>query len=153
MVRRNHQTHDSEEETMTDITDDTEVTPTEDNVPSEAPTAEAKPKQKRDPLLEGVGTPVDLANLLNKPVNEGGRDAKVRPQQIYGYLRNDNAGFREAVNARTHTDSRNILDLAAGLAWWDAKEVRKAERTAKAAAKATADAAKATETPASNDES
>jgi hypothetical protein len=137
MARRDRNTNNPQEDNTMTETDDT-FTVSDAETPAEPSTDGEKAKRKRDALPEGVGTPVDLANLLNKPMDEGGRAANVRPQQIYGYLRNDNAQFRTAVNARTHSDGRNILDLDAGLAWWDAKEQRKAERAAKAQAKADA---------------
>lgn len=112
---------------------------------TEAPAEEAKAKRKRDDLPEGSVTPVGFANYLNSPEGrnlkaEDPKGVGVRPQMIYGYERNNNAGFRDAVGVVQHTDGRKIFSLEAGLAWWDAKEQRKTDRAAKAAEKAAAPA-------------
>jgi hypothetical protein len=39
----------------------------------------------------------------------------------------------------THVDGRQIINIDAGLLWWDEKEARKADRAAEADAQAAAD--------------
>ena len=104
------------------------------------PGAAAPTKRKRDELPAGYVTPVGFANALKT------RDGtEVRPQQIYGYLRNNNANFKTEVGIVEHSDGRPIMVLEQAFAWWDAKEARKEARTLKATEKAAADAAKASE--------
>jgi hypothetical protein len=106
-----------ETEDLTDAPEDTEQEAAEET------------QSKKDPLPEGYLTPVGFTKLLAEPVDEGGRGTEIRPQQVYGYARN-NKQFKEDV-VEEHTDGRVILNVEAALAWWDAKEERKAERAAK----------------------
>ena len=106
-------------ETHADTTDDTEVTEAK---------AEKSPKRQKHELPEGFGTPVDFTKVLLAQ-----RKATVRPQVIFGHAKNSKT-FQEFT--AQHTDGRTILDLAAGLDWWDAKEARNVERAEKAAQKA-----------------
>jgi hypothetical protein len=126
----------------------TDTAPKTDETPTEAAPA-AAPKKTKDPVPEGFITPVEFAKQLGKRL--GGDETTVRPQIIYGYIRN-----AKDFPFKNNTDGRFIVDLAKGNEWVDAKNKRKSDREAKKAAdaaaaaeKAKADAAKA-EAPASN---
>jgi hypothetical protein len=115
MARSNTAAADTSEET-TASTEGTTEAPTE---------AKAEKKTKHD-LPDTHVTPVGFAHLLKSE-----RGVEVRPQVIYGYLKNSK-DF--AQHASIHTDGRNIVAKEGALAWWDAKEARKAEKAATAAA-------------------
>src|SRR5215207_8021068 len=133
MSRRNTSNTQEEEVAVSDDTS-TEETTADAETPTEGG-EESKAKQKRDPLPEGYVTPVGLTNALNERAGvKSGEQGAIRPQMIYGYKKNNNANFREAVGLVTHSDGREILVLAQGLAWWDEKEQRKSARAEKASA-------------------
>jgi len=133
MSRRN-QSNQSEEDTVSnEKTSETEAQEGE-------ATETKKAKQTRHDLPEGYVTPVGLTNALNARLGrKSGEEGAIRPQMIYGYLKNNNANFRESVGLTDHTDGRKILVLSQGLAWWDAKEERKSARATKAQEKAAAE--------------
>jgi hypothetical protein len=119
--------------------------PTTEAPPTEAAateaTAAAAAKKSKDPVPEGFITPVEFAKQLGKRL--GGDETTVRPQIIYGYIRN-----AKDFPFKQNTDGRFIVDLEAGNKWIDAKNARKAEKEAKKAAEAKAAAEKAAATPA-----
>lgn len=97
-----------------------------------------KPKKEKAPLPEGYVTPVSFAKLLGERVGK-----EIRPQVIYGYIRNTKA-FREQA-ASQNVDQAWMINTEAGFAWWDEKEARKAKSAADKEAKAQAAAEKASE--------
>lgn len=117
---------------------------------TEATAVEAPAKNKKDPKPEGYVSPVLFAKLWScvkagvEPNLENYgelEDAKqVRPQIIYGYLRN-NSAFAEAA-VETNTDGHLMVNTQAGLKFLTDWTV---SREAKKAAKAEADVAKAAE--------
>jgi hypothetical protein len=101
----------------------------------EAATAEGeetKSKSKKTPLPDGYQTPVGFTHVLKEQ-----RGVDVRPQVIYGYVRNNKA-FQE-FSGTNEGDGRVILNVERALAWWDEKEAKKAEREQKKAAEAAAE--------------
>jgi hypothetical protein len=86
----------------------------------------AKTKRTYEDLPEGVTTLAKFATVLKSE-----RNVDVRPQVVFGYAKNSNT-----FPSRQHTDGRHIVTISEGLAWWDEKEQRKAEREAKKAAAA-----------------
>jgi hypothetical protein len=120
--------------------------PTTDAAPAaEAPKTEKKVKA---PLPEGFVTPVEYAHRLGERLNQN-RDS-IRPQIIYGYLKNNAAGSKNPFPAKQNSDGAWIVDEKAADAWYDAlqgrktqREATKAEKEAKAAADANAKAATA----------
>ena len=97
---------------------------------TEAPTAEAPAKTKKDPVPDGWETPVNFAKRLT--ANSG---SDVRPQIVYGYIRNSK-GFPSKQN----TDGHYLVNIEEGLKWMEEKAARKAAREAEKAAKAAAPA-------------
>jgi hypothetical protein len=70
--------------------------------------------------------------------NRQGEVAEVAPQMVYSYIKN--ASKEDPFPIETITDSigkeRQVVKLEAGLAWWERKNARAAERKANAAEKA-----------------
>jgi hypothetical protein len=146
------------------VEDDTEVedlldTDSVDEAP--AATEEAAPKEKkakaepkRGDLPAGYVTPIGLTRELNERnlcLDKNG-DVKVgKPQETYSYI--NNAPKEHPFPLVEVEDSvgtkRSVVLLEEGIAWWEAKNARTAERRANAQAKrekkATKDAAKAEE--------
>jgi hypothetical protein len=91
--------------------------------------------QKKHDLPENHVTPVGLAKIISKE-RMGGKE--LRPQMVYGWIKNSKD---LAAKVKKHTDGRNIIHKDDGLAWFDAKEARKAERAAAAEAAATTEEA------------
>lgn len=103
--------------------------------------ATAKPaKQTKDPKPEGFVSPVEFAKQYSAQIGH-----EVRPQMIYGYIKN-NKGFGGDPNiVKVNTDGHQMVNTKAGLAFLadrDAKSV--AAKQAKAAAAAAAPATPAT---------
>ena len=105
----------------------------------------AEAKTKKDAKPEGYVSPVLFAKLWSahkagKPAtleayNDLDEKDQVRPQIMYGYIRN-NTAFKEAA-ASQNTDDHWMINVKAGLAFLDSRDK---ERSAKAAAKAVAEA-------------
>ncbi len=115
---------------------------------NEEPTeAKAAPVSKKDPKPEGYVSPVEFAKLYScakagvEPTLENYAELddsqQVRPQIIYGYLRNNDAFADAAVE--TNTDDHLMVNVSKGLAFLVARDKA---RAVKAEAKE-ADAAKA----------
>jgi len=108
--------------------------------------AEATTKESKiAPKPEGFVSPYRFAELLSEHV---GRD--IRPQTVYAMVRNqpklsDGTPFPVEQN----TDAHYMVNVEAGLAWFD---TRQNERAASKAAKATAAAAADEKTQAQNEE-
>jgi hypothetical protein len=127
---------DTEVEDFTD--DETDEAPAEDG---DGETTESKAKgPKRGELPEGYVTPIGLAKELTKRglhTNREGKQVEVRPQMVYSYKKN--APKDDPFPEETVTDSegteRKALKLAEGIAWWERKNARVAERKANAAEK------------------
>lgn len=127
-----------------------EETPTE----TTETTTESAPKAKKEPargdLPEGYVTPHQLAKVLTERKlhkNREGEDTEVRPQMVYSYMKNASKG--DPFPIETVTDSigkeRQAVKLDEGVAWWERKNARVAERKQNAAAKAEAKAKRAQE--------
>lgn len=101
----------------------------------------AKEKKTKAPLPEGFVTPVEFAHRLGERLNQN-RDS-IRPQIIYGYLKNNAAGSKNPFPSKQNTDGAWMVEEAAANAWYDALQGRKADRDKAKAEKDTADAAKA----------
>ena len=120
----------------------------------EAADGEAKPdakpsKNKRPPVPEGFITPVAFAKELTKHLHESGdldADAEIPPQMVYSYLKSNSKGDNAFPQYPGGEGRKVLLKLDEALAWWDAKNVRVAERKANAANKEAKKAAKADET-------
>jgi len=113
---------------------DSAVSDTQEETLTEAPPTEAKPeKTKKDPVPDGWETPVQFAKRLSAQLG-----TEFRPQMVYGFIKNS----KDFPN-KQNTDGHWIVDIEAALAWFDAKEQRKAERAAKKAEKEAEAAAKA----------
>jgi hypothetical protein len=93
-----------------------------------APAATAAASKKHDLPSDEWVTPVGLAKVISKE-RMGGKE--LRPQMVYGWIKNSKA---LAAFVKKHTDGRNIIRVEDGLAWFDEKEKRKAERAAAAEA-------------------
>jgi hypothetical protein len=115
---------------------ESEVSTTETPAPEAAAAAPVAEKKKKDPVPEGFVTPVEFAKQLGK--RQGGDENTVRPQIIYGYIRN-----AKDFPFQNNSDGRFLVNLEAGNAWIDAKNERKTARDAKKAAEAKAAAEKA----------
>ena len=97
----------------------------------------AKPaKQTKDPKPEGFVSPVEFAKLYSAQI---GRE--VRPQMIYGYIKN-NKGFGGDPNiVQVNTDGHQMVNTKAGLAFLADRDAKaSAAKQAKAAAAAAAPA-------------
>jgi hypothetical protein len=137
-MRRNKMARRNVEEVETVETEEVAVEATE--------SAEEKPKKEkkgpaRGDLPEGYVTPVQLAKELTDKkmhTNRQGEVAEVAPQMVYSYIKN--ASKEDPFPIETITDSigkeRQVVKLEAGLAWWERKNARAAERKANAAEKA-----------------
>jgi len=116
----------------------------------EAVAEEKAPVTKKDPKPEGYVSPVEFAKLWSahkagQPATleayaELDESAQIRPQIIYGYVRN-NTAFAEAC-VETNTDGRLMVNVNTGLEFLTKSS---AAREAKKAAKVESDAAKAAE--------
>jgi hypothetical protein len=117
------------EDVPEDVVDD-ESTPEETEA---APAAEAAPKKPKRPAPpEGFVTPVGFAHKLEELRADKLNDGKIPPQHVYGWLRTNKTFPNEA-----HPETGSpIINLEAGLAWFDELQARKSERAAKKAAKA-----------------
>jgi hypothetical protein len=135
-------------------------TPAETDTVAEGSEGETKqPKAKKEPargeLPDGYVTPVGFAHELTKRLQAQGASNKhgliteanpIPPQQIYSTMRNSTKTpmpFAIANKEQTEggiVDSKGLHRTAGKLdelfAWWDAKDTRKAERSANATAKA-----------------
>jgi hypothetical protein len=153
------------EDTYTEVEsvtpDESEEVDTVAAADGEKPAKEPKPKKEpaRGELPEGYVTPVGLAKVLSQPKDgnvdntdpsnwyhtdkNGGHE--VRPQMVYSYKKN--ASKEDPFPIETVKDSlekeREALKLADGLAWWDRKNERVAQRQANAAEKAAKQAERA----------
>jgi hypothetical protein len=159
MARRDN----TEVEQVETIDDGVETSAVEGTETAEKP-AKAKKEAARGALPEGYVTPVGLATALSQPIDgdkentdssnfrhtDKNGEHTVKPQMVYSYMKN--ASKEHAFPIEVVQDSlghdRQALKLEAGLAWWDAKNSRVAERKANAGAKAEKKAAKAAEAPA-----
>jgi hypothetical protein len=79
-------------------------------------------------LPDGYLTLVGFAKFLAKPKSQGGRYVLVKPQVLYSTAKNT-----KSFPVETHVDGRQIINVEAGLQWWDDKEQRKADRAAEQA--------------------
>jgi hypothetical protein len=130
--------------------------------------AKAAKEPARGDLPEGYVTPVGFAKELSKPKDGNAENTaddnfrhtdkngshEVKPQMVYSYMRNaskENPFPIETVKDSLNHD-RQALKLEAGLAWWDAKNARVAERKANAAAKEQKKAEKASQAGATNED-
>jgi hypothetical protein len=106
-------------------------------------TTESTPKTPaRPPVPEGFVTPVGFAKLLTAHLREREPEHKeIPPQQIYSMIRN--ASKENPFPVYEEGGRKNLIKAQEGLAWWDAKDQRVAERKANAAAKAEKKAAAA----------
>lgn len=124
-----------------------------DVVSESAEAAEAAPKApKKEPargeLPEGYVTPVGFAKILTDRglhTNREGQVAKVEPQMVYSYIRNapKDAPFPVEDKEDSLGKVRQVINIEAGLAWWEQKNARTAERKQHAAEKAAKKAEKA----------
>jgi len=108
---------------------------------TEAPTEEKAAKKVKAPLPDGYVTPVEFAHRLGERLNQN-RES-IRPQIIYGYLKNNAAGSKNPFPSKQNTDGAWIVDEAAANTWYDALQGRKGDREKAKAEKEKADAAKA----------
>jgi hypothetical protein len=101
----------------------------------EAPAAaKAEKVSKKAPKPEGWVSPVEFAKELAKAL---GQD--VRPQVIYGYIKNNKGFGQDPAITSSNTDGHVMVNLQAGLAYLlDAKAKRAEAKSAKAAAAAAA---------------
>ena len=98
----------------------------------------AEAKTKKDAKPEGYVSPVLFAKLWSahragKPAtleayNDLDESEQVRPQIMYGYIRNNKA-FAEAA-ASQNTDDHWMINVTAGLAFLDEREKAKATKAA-----------------------
>jgi hypothetical protein len=103
--------------------DNTEVAADDETVvEGETTTEEKAAKKSKIPMPEGKVTPVEFGHKLKEL-----RDVEIRPQVIYGYVKNNKA-FQAFTDQ--HDDGRVRVDLEQALTWWDEKEARKAEKAA-----------------------
>ena len=110
---------------------------------NEEATEKEAPKSKKDPKPEGYVSPVEFAKLWScakagvepsiENYGELDETAQVRPQIIYGYIRN-NKGFAEAA-VETNTDEHLMVNVSAGLEFLTTAAAARAERAAAKAAK------------------
>lgn len=131
-----------------------------ENVEAEKPVKEKK-EPARGKLADGYVTPVGLAHALSQPKDGNaenddpsnwhytkGTDGShaVAPQMVYSYIKN--ASQDNPYPGATVTDSLgksrdNVVKLEDGIAWWDRKSQKAAERRQNAAEKAKAKAERA----------
>jgi hypothetical protein len=130
---------------------------TPDEVETEVETPEgsaegSEPKAKKEPargqLPDGYVTPIGLAKILTERglhKNREGETVEVRPQMVYSYMKN--APKDDPFPIETVTDSlnkeRQALTAEAGVAWWERKNARVAQRAQNAQEKAAKKAAAA----------
>ncbi len=119
-------------------TEETNIEPTEQEETA-APAEKAKKGPARGELPEGFVTPTALAKELTAREMHTDRDgnvAEVRPQMVYSYIRN--ASKEDPFPIETVQDSlgkdRQVVSLEEGIAWWERKNARVAERRANAKA-------------------
>jgi len=105
---------------------------------------EEKEATKKDPKPEGYVSPVEFAKLWS--AHRAGEQAtleaydaldesqQVRPQIVYGYIRN-NAAFAEA-SASQNTDGHWMINVQAGLDFLTLRDTDRAAKKATAAAAA-----------------
>jgi hypothetical protein len=141
MARRNTAEVDVPENETEEV-----ATTTEGETTEKAPKAKKEPK--RGELPEGFVTPIGLAKVLTEKglhQNKDGETVEVKPQMVYSYI--NNASKEDPFPLQTVTDSigaeRKVVNLDEGVAWWERKNARVAERKANAAAKADAKAKRA----------
>jgi hypothetical protein len=121
-------------------TDDVD-TPAESDTPAETTDTKAK-EPTRPPVPQGFISPVQFAKDLTKHLREKNAEQKeIPPQQIYSMIRN--SGKENPFPVYSEGGRNNLIKLEEGLAWWDAKDTRVAERKANAEAKAAKKAAAA----------
>src|SRR3954451_5580176 len=99
-----------------------------------APKAKAEPK--RGQLPDGVLTPVGFAKILGERGLQTNREGEVlkevKPQMVYSYIKNapkDDPFPLETVNDSIGA-SRQVVNIEAGVAWWERKNKRTSERSA-----------------------
>lgn len=120
--------------------------PTQEKNP-EAPAAEeAKaPKKEKAALPEGFVTPVAYAKTRKHPKT----GEELRPQIIYGYIKNNGAGSKNPFPCEQNSDGAWMVNKAKADEWLKQLEDRKATRAAEKAAKDASKEAAPAETPAS----
>jgi hypothetical protein len=143
-------TETTTDETVGDAELDAEAAPTEGET---APAEAASTAGKRVPPPDGFTTPVQVAKLLgpvdadgNVITNAEGKAPGIRPQIVYGYIRNSKTF---PFHAHPETGSP-IVKVDEVLTWWKEKEQRKAGRAAAKAAEASGESAPTAEEPASD---
>ena len=102
---------------------------------------EKAPKNKKAPKPDGYVSPVEFAKFYSADkagvaVDDLTEGQAIRPQIIYGYIKNSE-GFRALVE--TNVDGKLMINVEAGLAFLRSRDATKA------AAKAAKEAAKADE--------
>jgi hypothetical protein len=125
---------------------DVETVANDDLIDTPEATGTKEPKAKKEPargeLPEGYVTPVGFAKVLGErglqTDREGNVLKEVKPQMVYSYMKN--APKDDPFPTETVTDSlgheRQALKVDAGVAWWEKKNTRTAERKQNAKAKA-----------------
>jgi hypothetical protein len=127
-----------------DTTVDGEVAPQ-----AEPAQATKKSEPKRPPLPAGLATPVGLAKAISARTG-----TTLAPQMVYSTLKN---APKEGENAFPYVDEANygpnafggrtqVFDLEQGIAWWESRKQRVADRKASAEAKKAEKAARAQQT-------
>lgn len=119
-----------------DVTSETEEAPDTNAEAPAAKKAAAKKEPKRGDLPEGFVTPIGLAKVLTERElhtdKNGGHE--VRPQMVYSYIKN--APKDDPFPSQTVKDSigadRNVVELEAGVAWWERKNERVSAKRANA---------------------
>ena len=106
----------------TKTVDEAEQTDTEQtDAPENATENQEEPKKgKRFEPPEGFTTPSGFVHVLKRE-----RSVEVKPQQLYGYCKNNNA-WKEV----TTTEPTYHFPIDKGLDLWDAMQERKAARAA-----------------------
>jgi hypothetical protein len=123
---------------------------------ADTPKAKEKKESTRPPVPEGKVSPVAFAKILTEHLRKeheslGKRladDKSVAPQVVYSYIKNNAEGSKNPFPATKAEGRAAVVDAEAGLAWWDAKDVRVAEGKKAKAEKDAAKAAKAANKPA-----
>jgi len=100
--------------------------PVEPEVPEtpapEEPT-EKKAKKVKDPIPDGFVTPVHFAKIVGEQFH--GSPEALRPQQIYGYIKNS-----KTFPYKRNTDGAFLVPRDEGIEWYSALEARRQERAA-----------------------
>lgn len=131
--------------------EDVEVLPETTNAtePAKADATPSKPKRPSAP--EGYITPVAFAHKLTERLRKEGVLAEgeaFAPQQVYSWVKQGKSmSAKNPLKSYSEGGRDNLLKLDEAMAWYDAKEQRKAEAAAKKAEAAKAAAAKAQTSP------